>query len=171
MTIRNLTHLTAPKSVALIGASPQPGSVGLTVTRNLLSGSFAGDISLINPKYSAIEGRRCFASVNDLPEAPDLAVIATPPAAVPALDRRSRPQGNACRSRPDRRSWFAVAGHARGGPPVLFAHPRTKLHRANDPTRRPQCQLRASRAAGRRSGIRLPVRSANHRGHRLGRGA
>ena len=85
MTIRNLTHLTAPKSVALIGASPQPGSVGLTVTRNLLSGSFAGDISLINPKYSAIEGRRCFASVNDLPDAPDLAVIATPPAAVPGL--------------------------------------------------------------------------------------
>ena len=41
MTVRNLTHLTAPKSVALIGASPQPGSVGLTVTRNLLAGNFS----------------------------------------------------------------------------------------------------------------------------------
>ena len=85
MTVRNLTLLTAPKSVALIGASPQPGSVGLTVTRNLLAGNFAGDISLINPKYSEIEGRHCYASVKDLPVAPDLAVIATPPAAVPGL--------------------------------------------------------------------------------------
>ena len=85
MTVRNLTHLTAPKFVTLIGASPQPGSVGLTVARNLLAGNFAGDISLINPKYSEIEGRHCYASVKDLPAAPDLAVIATPPAAVPGL--------------------------------------------------------------------------------------
>ena len=66
MTIRNLTYLTAPKSVALIGASPRPGSVGLTVMRNLFAGGFGGDISLINPKYTEIEGRRCFASVDDL---------------------------------------------------------------------------------------------------------
>ena len=85
MTIRNLTLLTAPKSIALIGASPQPGSVGLTVTRNLLAGGFGGCISLINPKYSEIEGRRCYGSVNDLAEPPDLAVIATPAPIVPAL--------------------------------------------------------------------------------------
>jgi len=85
VTIRNLTLLTAPKSIALIGASPQPGSVGLTVTRNLLAGGFGGCISLINPKYSEIEGRRCYGSVNDLAEPPDLAVIATPAPIVPAL--------------------------------------------------------------------------------------
>ena len=38
MTIRNLEYLLAPKSVAMIGASPEPGSVGLVVTRNLRAG-------------------------------------------------------------------------------------------------------------------------------------
>ncbi|MBS0237817.1 MAG: CoA-binding protein [Proteobacteria bacterium] len=71
MTIRNLTHLMAPKSVALIGASSRPGSVGLTVMRNLSAASFAGDISLVNPNHSEIEGRHCYGSVNDLPEPPE----------------------------------------------------------------------------------------------------
>jgi acetyltransferase len=85
MTVRNLNYLTAPKSVALIGASPRPDSVGLTVMRNLLTGGFSGDVSLINPKHTEIEGRRCYASVADLAESPDLAVIATPPESVPGL--------------------------------------------------------------------------------------
>ncbi|WP_045835366.1 bifunctional acetate--CoA ligase family protein/GNAT family N-acetyltransferase [Hyphomicrobium sp. 99] len=85
MTIRNLTHLMAPKSVALIGASSKPGSVGLTVMRNLSTGKFAGDIRLVNPNHSEVEGRHCYGSVNDLPEAPDLAVVAAPPAAVPGI--------------------------------------------------------------------------------------
>ena len=85
MTIRNLTHLMAPKSVALIGASSKPGSVGLTVMLNLSAASFAGNISLVNPNHSEIEGRHCYGSVNDLPEPPDLAVVAAPPAAVPGI--------------------------------------------------------------------------------------
>jgi acetyltransferase len=85
MTVRNLNHLTAPKSVALIGASARPGSVGLTVMRNLLRGGFDGDVHLVNPKYRDIEGRPCVASVTELTEAPDMAVIATPPRTVTGL--------------------------------------------------------------------------------------
>ena len=85
MTIRNLEHLLAPKSVALIGASVQDASVGLITARNLLHGGFAGPVWLVNPKHSEIEGRRCYPAVADLPAAPELAVIATPPDTVPGL--------------------------------------------------------------------------------------
>jgi acetyltransferase len=85
MTVRNLNYMTAPKSVSLIGASPRPGSVGLTVMRNLFAGGFSGDVSLVNPKHAEIEGRHCYASVADLAEPPDLAIIATPAESVPGL--------------------------------------------------------------------------------------
>lgn len=85
MTVRNLNYLCAPQSVALIGASSRPGSVGATVMRNLLTGGFNGPIHLVNPKYPEIEGRACYASVAELPEPPDLAVLATPADTVPEL--------------------------------------------------------------------------------------
>jgi acetyltransferase len=85
MTVRNLNYLCAPRSIALIGASIRPGSVGTTVRKNLLGGGFKGTISLVNPKYHEIEGRRCYASISDLPEAPDLAVLATPPGTIVGL--------------------------------------------------------------------------------------
>lgn len=85
MTVRNLNDLTAPHTVALIGASARSGSVGSTVMRNLLTGGFAGTIQLVNPKYREIDGRPCVASVAELGEAPDMAVIATPPHTVPGL--------------------------------------------------------------------------------------
>ncbi len=85
MTIRNLEKLFSPRSVALIGASATPGTIGNTVARNLLSGGFAGKIDLVNPRAPVIEGRQCVASVRDLQEAPDLAVIATRPETIPGL--------------------------------------------------------------------------------------
>jgi len=83
--MRNLDAMMAPRSVALIGASPRPGSIGNTVTRNLLAGGFKGDIYLVNPKHTTVEGHACQARIGDLPAAPDVAVIATPPATVPGI--------------------------------------------------------------------------------------
>ena len=85
MTIRNFDALLKPRSVALIGASPWQGSVGLITAQSLLSGGFSGPIWLVNPKHRTIEGHECHASVAELPSAPDLAVIATPPQTVPQL--------------------------------------------------------------------------------------
>jgi acetyltransferase len=87
MSVRNLDFLFDPKSVAVIGASARPASVGATVWRNLSDGSFAGPVYAINPKHSALGGYPVFARVADLPEAPDLAVICTPAATVPGLVR------------------------------------------------------------------------------------
>ncbi|MGE0723536.1 MAG: acetate--CoA ligase family protein, partial [Alphaproteobacteria bacterium] len=85
MTIRNLDRLLRPSSVALIGASARPRSVGQVTARNLLQGGFEGPILPVNPRRQAIEGVLAYPTVAALPVAPDLAVIATPPDTVPAL--------------------------------------------------------------------------------------
>ena len=85
VSIRNLEYLFRPKSVAVIGASERPHSVGYTVMRNLLSGGFSGPVMPVNPKYEAVAGVLAYASVAALPKAPDLAIIGTPPQTVPGL--------------------------------------------------------------------------------------
>lgn len=85
MTVRNLQFLFRPKAVALIGASDRTSSVGATVMRNLLEAGFDGPIWPVNPKHSVVAGRLAYRSVADLPAVPELAVICTPPAAVPKL--------------------------------------------------------------------------------------
>ncbi len=85
MSQRNLDRLFAPRSVAVVGASNRPRSVGATVMRNLLQGGFSGAILPVNPKYEAVAGVRAYRSLADLPAVPDLAVVCTPPAAVPGV--------------------------------------------------------------------------------------
>lgn len=82
MTVRNLNLMFRPASVALIGASARDGSVGKAIARNLLDGGFSGDIWLVNRRHSEVLGQRSYRSVEALPAAPDLAVVATPPGAV-----------------------------------------------------------------------------------------
>lgn len=85
MSIRNLDALLAPKSVALIGASTRTAALGSIVASNLARGGFTGPLWLVNPKGGISGGRPLFRSIKDLPAAPDLAVIATPPATIPGL--------------------------------------------------------------------------------------
>jgi acetyltransferase len=94
MSVRNLQHLFAPKSVALIGASDRPGSLGATMLRNLDAGGFCGAVYPVNPKHQELGGRRCYASLADLPEVPELAVICTPPLTVPGIVRQLGELGN-----------------------------------------------------------------------------
>lgn len=85
MSIRHLSHLFHPGSVALIGATPRPHSVGATALANLKAGGFRGPIHLVNPKYRELDGQPCHASVDDLPACPELALICTPAPTVPRL--------------------------------------------------------------------------------------
>ncbi len=85
MSVRNLDALFHPKSVAIVGASERPNSIGAAVTRNALAGSFSGPIHLVNRKGGTIMGRSAAKRVRDLAAPPDLAVIATPPETVPGL--------------------------------------------------------------------------------------
>jgi acetyltransferase len=85
MSIRHLDDLFDPASVAVIGASTRAGSVGHTVWRNVRSGGFAGPLWPVNSRHAQVQGDKAYARVADLPGAPALAVICTPPATVPGL--------------------------------------------------------------------------------------
>ena len=85
MTIRNLRYLFKPKSVALIGASKRPQSIGATLARNLFGAGFDGPVMPVNPKYRVIESVITYPDVASLPETPELAVISTPPESVPGI--------------------------------------------------------------------------------------
>lgn len=85
MSTYRLDRLFAPHSVALVGASPRQGSLGNAILRNLREAGFAGRLDLINPRYSEIDGLPVAKSLRDLAHAPDVAVIAVPPDAVPAV--------------------------------------------------------------------------------------
>jgi acetyltransferase len=85
MSVRNLDKLFNPGSVALIGGSPRPGSVGAVVARNLRRAGFAGELMLVDPHRPTIDRLIVHPSIAGLPRAPELAVIATPAEAVPSL--------------------------------------------------------------------------------------
>ncbi len=93
MSTRNLRSLFAPRSVALVGASARPGSLGATVLANLAAGGFKGPVYPVNPKYTELHGQPVYASVAELPAAPDLAIICTPAATIPAIIRQLGEKG------------------------------------------------------------------------------
>lgn len=80
-----LKALFSPKTVALIGAKDDHGSVGRTLLSNLQSGGFS--LFAVNPKRSQVLGMKCYPDVNSLPSPVDLAVIATPAKTVPKIIR------------------------------------------------------------------------------------
>ncbi|MCC7492786.1 MAG: bifunctional acetate--CoA ligase family protein/GNAT family N-acetyltransferase [Fimbriimonadaceae bacterium] len=85
MSVRHLEALFDPKSVAVVGASNRPKSVGSVVMRNLLLGGFGGPVMPVNPKGESIHGVLAYQDVDDLPVVPDLAVICTPPQTVAGI--------------------------------------------------------------------------------------
>ena len=85
MSVRNLQSLFQPTSVVLVGASDKPNSVGAVLFQNLLHGGFKGPIWPVNPNHATVGGHTAWSDVESLPSAPDLAVICTPPQAVPGL--------------------------------------------------------------------------------------
>ena len=75
----------SPKTVAVIGATENPGTVGRTVLWNLVTSPFGGTVYPVNPKRPSVLGVKAYPSVSDIPESVDLAVIITPPASIPGL--------------------------------------------------------------------------------------
>src|SRR5580693_6239275 len=73
-----LDELFAPSSVAVIGASNRDHSVAGALFRNLLRAGFRGTAYPVNPKWKSVSGVRCYPTIEDLPEAPDLGVIIVP---------------------------------------------------------------------------------------------
>jgi acetyltransferase len=73
-----------PKSVAIIGAKEQEGSVGRTLLANMMA-SFKGKIYPVNPKYPKVLGMTAYPKIQEVPDSVDLAIIVTPAALIPEL--------------------------------------------------------------------------------------
>lgn len=71
-----LTPMFAPRSVAVIGASGDPAKWGGSLLRNLIEGGFPGAIYPVNGRGGEVRGLPAYAAIADLPEAPDLALVA-----------------------------------------------------------------------------------------------
>ena len=78
MESKTLDGLMQPKSVAVVGASSQPGKIGYTVVNNLIKSGYQGKIYPINPKADEILGIKAYPSVLAIPDEIDAAAITVP---------------------------------------------------------------------------------------------
>ncbi|WP_198961912.1 bifunctional GNAT family N-acetyltransferase/acetate--CoA ligase family protein [Pseudonocardia sp. MH-G8] len=78
-SVHNVLH---PASVAVIGASTDPSKIGHAVLANLLRSNFTGPVFPVNPDARSVRGVRAYASVTDIPDEVDLAVVAVPAAGI-----------------------------------------------------------------------------------------
>jgi len=76
-----------PESVALIGATENPGSVGRTVLWNLISSPFGGTVFPVNPRRAGVLGIKAYPNIGAVPEKVDLAVVVTPAPTIPGIIR------------------------------------------------------------------------------------
>jgi acetyltransferase len=83
-----LSSFFSPATVAIIGASDRPGSVGRTLLRNLIDNPFGGTVFPINPKRRNVMGIESYPNIQAVSEPIELAVIATPAATVPDIVRQ-----------------------------------------------------------------------------------
>src|SRR3989338_4510420 len=78
MSERNLTKLFNPGSIAILGASRDEKKIGHIVLKNIVNSGFRGRVFPLNPNTDSVEGMDCYADYKDLPEVPDLAILAVP---------------------------------------------------------------------------------------------
>ena len=74
----SLEALLRPASVAVIGASNDPTRIGGRPVRYLRAAGYAGRVYPVNPRHAQVQGLPAFGSIAEVPEAPDLAIVAVP---------------------------------------------------------------------------------------------
>jgi len=85
MTAKRIEAVLCPASVAVVGASATPGSIGDVLCRNLREGGFRGPVFYVNPRHASIGDEPSYPDVRSLPQAVDVAIIATPPPTLPTV--------------------------------------------------------------------------------------
>ncbi|MCR6490430.1 bifunctional GNAT family N-acetyltransferase/acetate--CoA ligase family protein [Amycolatopsis sp. OK19-0408] len=113
-SVHNLLH---PTSVAVIGASAEPGKVGHVAFANLLVAAFTGTVYPVNPEHRSVRGVRAYPSVLDIPDPVDLAVVAVPAEAVESVL-------DACLAKGVKTLLILSSGFAEAGPHGLHAELR-----------------------------------------------
>ena len=80
-----LDPILKPRSVAVIGATEKPGSVGRTILYNLIASPFGGTVYPVSPTRKSVLGVRAYKSIAEVPDKVDCAVIVTPAPTVPGI--------------------------------------------------------------------------------------
>jgi len=91
--VASLRHLLLPDTVAVVGASRRRGTLGREILHNIVTGGFTGTVYPVNPRAVSLAGLPCLASVDDLPEHVDLAILALPAAVVTDVAERCGRRG------------------------------------------------------------------------------
>ena len=90
---RSIARLLSPRSIAVIGASDEPGALGRIVLENLFRGDFSGRVYPVNPDAGSVQGVRAFAVVTDIPDPVDVAVLTVPVSTVAEVVQACRAKG------------------------------------------------------------------------------
>ncbi|MCK9387653.1 MAG: GNAT family N-acetyltransferase [Sulfuritalea sp.] len=80
-----LHTLFEPESIAIVGASETPNSIGVTLVRNMLDSGYKGKLFFVNPKHDTVFGQQSYPSVDTIPHRIDVAVICTRAETVPGI--------------------------------------------------------------------------------------
>jgi acyl-CoA synthetase (NDP forming) len=92
-TVHSLSPLLSPRSIALVGASDDPTRIGGRPLRYLRESGYAGAVYPVNPKRESVQGLKAYASIDSLPQVPDVALLAVPAAATVAAVRACAERG------------------------------------------------------------------------------
>ena len=90
---KNLDLLFSPKSIAVVGASRSPEKVGAVVYKNIKNSEYKGKVYPVNQNAESISGDKCFQSLAEISDKPDLAIICIPSAFVSKVVEEA---GNLC---------------------------------------------------------------------------
>jgi len=91
--MKDVNAIMMPKSIAVIGATDRPGSVGLAVFSNILRSGYRGVLYPVNPKKRSVLSVRAYPTLTDIPDEVDMAVVIVPAAAVPAVIEEAAAKG------------------------------------------------------------------------------
>jgi len=91
-----LRELLAPRSIAVVGASADPAKWGYWIARGALAGRGRREVHLVNRRGGSVLGQACRRGLEQLPEAPELMVVVTPPAHVRAVVEQGLDLGTRC---------------------------------------------------------------------------
>ena len=180
--LRDLRPLLKPRSIAVVGATPDPNRIGGRPFAWLRRFGFPGPVHAVNPRHSEIDGAPCYARVRDIPAAPDMAVIAIPrrrrPRLVARLPGGGRARGDDLHQRlpRDRRDRTGSGSGTRGARRTRrHSRLRAELPGRDQPPRQGsgQFQFRAGgpRAALRAGRLRQPERAVHRDPRRRAQGA
>ncbi len=84
-TVASLQPFFQPRSVAVVGASNNPSNIGTRILNAVISAGYKGPVYPVNPKSDFVRSLKAYRTLGDLPQSPELAVVAVPADAVPGV--------------------------------------------------------------------------------------